>query len=389
MTQAIRSMMMSEEMIHKGLEGVLVTKTSICKVNGEEGKLYYYGYPIDVLEKYSSFEETSYLLLYSHLPNKEELADFTTKMRLARQISNPILEMIKTFPRDSHPMELLQSSINFLSGYVDHKIEHSAYCNCRQTLHQIAQLPTIIAAFYRIKNGLEYVPPRDDLNHGANFLYMLRGVVPDKEEGDIMDKCLILHAEHGLNASTFTARVVASSLSTCYCSISAAIGSLYGSLHGGANEKVVNMLKEIDSVQDVRPFLEEAARTKRKIMGMGHRVYKAMDPRAVLMEGYLKTLSTKKGNSVNYNLLKEIQKVFREMMDEKDKAIYPNVDFFSGAVYELLGIPPTLFTPIFAMARAPGWLSHILEQRQDNRIFRPKALFDGPLDREYLPLEAR
>jgi citrate synthase len=380
---------MSEEVIHKGLEGVFVTKTSICRVNGEEGRLYYYGYPIEVLEKYSSFEETSYLLLYGHLPNRVELDDFTMKMRKSRKISPPILDMIRSFPRESHPMELLQSSINFLSGYVDHKIEHSAYCNCRQTLHQIAQLPTIIAAFHRIKNGQESIAPRDDLNHGANFLYMLRGVAPDREEGEIMDKCLILHAEHGLNASTFTARVVASSLSTCYCSISAAIGSLYGSLHGGANEKVVSMLKEIDSVNDVRPFLEEASRTRRKIMGMGHRVYKAMDPRAVLMEGYLKTLSAKKGNSVNYNMLKEIQKVFREMMDEKEKDIYPNVDFFSGAVYDLMDIPSSLFTPIFAMARAPGWLSHILEQRQDNRIFRPKALFEGPLDREFIPIENR
>lgn len=380
---------MSEEVIHKGLEGVIVAKSSICKVNGEEGKLYYYGYSIDVLEKYSSYEETAYLLLYGHLPNKDELDDFTTKMRTSRRISPPILDMIKSFPRDSHPMELLQSAINFLSGYVDHKIEHSAYCNCRQTLHQVAQLPTIIAAFHRIKNGQEYIPPRDDLNHGANFLYMLRGEAPSREEGDIMDKCLILHAEHGLNASTFTARVVASSLSTCYCSISAAIGSLYGSLHGGANEKVVNMLKEIDSVKDVRPFLEEANRTKRKVMGMGHRVYKAMDPRAVLMEGYLKTLSEQKDNYVNYNILKEIQVVFREMMDAKDKAIYPNVDFFSGSVYALMDIPPSLFTPIFAMSRASGWLSHILEQRQDNRIFRPKALFEGKLDRKFIALGDR
>lgn len=380
---------MSEEVIHKGLEGVVVTKSSICKVNGEEGKLYYYGYPIDVLEKYSSYEEVSYLLLYGHLPNQKEMDDFTVKMRTARKISPPILDMIKSFPRHSHPMELLQSSINFLSGYIDHKIEHSAYCNCRQTLHQVAQLPTIVAAFHRIKNGQEFIPPREDLNHGANFLYMLTGKVPDKEEGDIMDKCLILHAEHGLNASTFTARVVASSLSTCYCSISAAIGSLFGSLHGGANEKVVNMLKEIDSVEDVRPFLEEASKNKRKIMGMGHRVYKAMDPRAILMEEYLKTLSEKKNNYVNYNILKEIQNVFREMMDEKDKAIYPNVDFFSGSVYALMDIPPSLFTPIFAMSRASGWLSHILEQRQDNRIFRPKAIFEGILDRDFVPIGER
>ena len=284
---------MTNTPIKKGLDGVVVAETKICKVDGEAGKLYYFGYSLDDLERYTSFEETTYLLLYGHLPSTSDLKNFTARMRTSRRIGPAILDMVKNFPRQSHPMELLQSTINFLSGYVDHQIEHSATCNCRKTLHQIAQLPTIIAAFHRLRIGRDYIPPRDDLSHGANFLYMLTGEVPPEDEGEIMDKCLVLHAEHGMNASTFTARVVASTLSTCYCSISAAIGALFGSLHGGANEKVMRMLQEINSVKAVPSFIRETLKSKRKIMGMGHRVYRAKDPRSVIMERYLQKLSGK------------------------------------------------------------------------------------------------
>ena len=373
----------------KGLEGVIAGESRICKVDGEKGRLYYYGYRIRDLAENASFEETTYLLLYGELPTADQLADFRIKMRSARELTPPILTMIKDFPRTSHPMELLQSVINFLSGYVDHKIAHSPTCNCRNTLHQIAQLPSVVAAFHRYKNGLEPLPPRDDLSHGANFLWMLTGREPDDEDGNIMDKCLVLHAEHSFNASTFTARVVASTLSTCYCSISAAIGSLYGSLHGGANEKVMAMVEEIENVENVRPWLDHALMEKRKIMGMGHRVYKAKDPRSVIMEQFLERLSEKYGDSRNLEILKEVEKVFREKMEEKGKPIYPNVDFFSGAVYSLLGIPTNLFTPIFAIARSSGWLAHILEQRQDNRLFRPKALFVGDVERPWPSIGSR
>ena len=373
----------------KGLEGVIAGESRICKVDGEKGRLYYYGYRIKDLAENASFEETTYLLLYGELPTADQLADFRIKMRSARELTPPILTMIKDFPRTSHPMELLQSVINFLSGYVDHKIAHSPTCNCRNTLHQIAQLPSVVAAFHRYKNGLEPLPPRDDLSHGANFLWMLTGREPDDEDGNIMDKCLVLHAEHSFNASTFTARVVASTLSTCYCSISAAIGSLYGSLHGGANEKVMAMVEEIENVENVRPWLDHALMEKRKIMGMGHRVYKAKDPRSVIMEQFLERLSEKYGDSRNLEILKEVEKVFREKMEEKGKPIYPNVDFFSGAVYSLLGIPTNLFTPIFAIARSSGWLAHILEQRQDNRLFRPKALFVGDVERPWPSIGSR
>ncbi len=380
---------MSETTYAKGLEGVIAGESRICKVDGEQGRLYYFGYRIKDLAANATFEEVTYLLLYGLLPSVSQLKDFSLRMRKSRELKEPILQMIKSFPRDSHPMELLQSTVNFLSGYIDHKIEHSPTCNCRQTLHQIAQIPAVVAAFHRFKNGLDYIPPRVDLSHGANFLWQLKGVEPDKEDGEIMDKCLILHAEHSFNASTFTARVVASTLSTCYCSISAAIGSLFGSLHGAANEKVMAMVNDIGDVDNARMWVEKTLDEKKKVMGMGHRVYKAKDPRAVIMEEFLGRLSEKSGDSTDLKILKEVEKVFREKMEEKGKPIYPNVDFFSGAVYSQLGIPSNLFTPIFAVARASGWLAHILEQRSDNRIFRPKALYTGEVELPWPVLEER
>ncbi|WP_455383198.1 citrate/2-methylcitrate synthase, partial [Salinispira pacifica] len=223
----------------KGLEGVIAAESRICKIDGENGRLYYLGYSINDLVESCTFEEVTYLLLYGELPSAEQLEAFSKRMRNGRLLADPVKKMIQDFPRDSHPMELLQSVISYLSGYVKHKIEHDAFCNCRDTLHQVAQLPTVIAAYYRVQNGQEPVEPRMDLSHGANFLYMLHGEEPDALEGEIMDKAFILHAEHSFNASTFSARVVAATLSTCYCSISAAIGAPYGSLHGGANERVM------------------------------------------------------------------------------------------------------------------------------------------------------
>ncbi len=380
---------MAETTYAKGLEGIVAAESEICRIDGQNGRLYYLGYSIEDLARFSSFEETTYLLLYGRLPAREEMDKFSQRMRASRDLSPPILSMIRSFPRDAHPMELLQAVISYLSGYVQHKIQHSAFCNCRDTLHQVVQLASVVAAWKRFHEGKEYVPPRLDLSHGANFLYMMRGEQPEEYEGRIMDACLVMHAEHGFNASTFTARVVASTLSTCYCSISAAIGALYGSLHGGANEKVMNMVEEIGSREKAARWVEEALDKKQKLMGMGHRVYKAKDPRAIIMGEFLEELSRKKNDSRYYEILKEVEKTFRNRMEEKGKPIYPNVDFYSGAVYSLLGIPKILFTPIFAAARAAGWLSHILEQRRDNRIYRPKSLYSGCEPREYVSVEKR
>ncbi len=373
----------------KGLEGVIAAESEICQIDGAKGKLYYRGYPIEDLAQYSSFEETAYLLLYEKLPSKQELEDFTLRMRKCRGLQPPIQDMIGHFPAAGSPMELLQSVISYLSGSVEHRIQHSATCNCRRTLHQISQMATVLATYQRFKEGKSYLEPRMDLSQGANFLYLLRDQEPSPEEGRIFDTCLLLHAEHGFNASTFTARVVASTYSTCYCCISAAVGALAGFLHGGANERVMNMVDEIGAKENIEPWLDKALEQHRKVMGMGHRVYKTKDPRAIVMERMLKELSQQKGDLQLYEFLKQLEESFRARMEKKGKPVYPNVDFFSGAVYTLLGIPRYLFTPIFAAARSAGWLAHILEQRKDNRLFRPKALFVGPKPRPYLPLEKR
>jgi len=380
---------MAEAAYAKGLEGIIAAESEICRIDGEKGKLYYLGYSIEDLARHSDFEETTYLLLYGRLPNRQEMERFSKRMRASRDLAPEILDMVRNFPKDAHPMELLQSVISYLSGYVQHKIQHSATCNCRDTLHQVVQLASVVAAWHRFQQGKEYVPPRQDLSHGANFLYMMRGEEPDAYEGKVMDTCLVLHAEHGFNASTFTARVVASTLSTCYSSISAAIGSLYGSLHGGANEKVMAMVEQIGSRDKAAQWVNRALDNKQKVMGMGHRVYKAKDPRSIIMEEFLLELSKKKDDTRNYDILKEVERAFRERMEEKGKPIYPNVDFFSGAVYNLLGIPKILFPPIFAVSRVAGWLAHILEQRKDNRIYRPKSLYVGSTPREWTALEQR
>jgi 2-methylcitrate synthase len=380
---------MAETTYAKGLEGVIAAESEICQIDGANGKLYYRGYSIEDLAQHSSFEETTYLLLNEHLPSKTELEDFASRMRASRGLMGPVQDMIRYFPPAGSPMELLQSVISYLSSTVEHKIRHSATCNCRQTLHQVAQMATVLATYQRFREGKAYLEPRADLSHGANFLYLLRGEEPSPEEGRIFDTCLVLHAEHGFNASTFTARVVASTYSTCYCSLSAAIGALAGFLHGGANERVMDMVDEIGSPENIEPWLDKVLSEKGKVMGMGHRVYKAKDPRAIVTEKMLENMSKRTGDSGLYEFLKKVETGFRARMETKGKPIYPNVDFFSGAVYTLLGIPRDLFTPIFAAARAPGWLAHVLEQRKDNRIYRPKSLYAGPEPRAYVPLSKR
>ncbi len=373
----------------KGLEGVVAGETAISRIDGEKGRLSYRGYAIEDLAAHSSFEEVVYLLLYGKLPTKYVFDEFTQRMRASRSLHPKVVQMIRNFPETGKPMELLQSVMAYLSGYVEHKIEHSSTCNCRQTLHQVAQLATVAATYSRFKNGQDYLEPRMHLSHGANFLYMLRGREADEDEGRIMDACFLLHAEHGFNASTFTARVVASTLSTCYCSIAAAIGALYGSLHGGANEKVFGMLEQIGSVDKVEAWVGKAFEETQKIMGMGHRIYKTKDPRSKIMEDFLETLSAKKGNHEHLDMLRRIEELATPRFESKDKKIYPNVDFYSGSVYHLLGIPKYLFAPIFAVSRIPGWLAHILEQREANRIFRPDSIYSGSEDRPYEPIEKR
>ena len=380
---------MSKVEYAKGLEGVIAAETEIGRVDGEKGELYYRGYPISELAEHSTYEEVTYLLLYEKLPTQAELETFIQNMRASRPLKKEVIEMIKWFPENGSPMELLQSVISYLSSTVEHQIRHSTTCNCRKTLHQIAQLAVVLATYSRYREGKEYIEPREDLSHGANFLYLLRGEEPPEDEGRIMDQALIMHAEHGLNASTFTCRVVASTYATCYCAISAGIGALSGPLHGGANEKVMDMIDEIGDIDNVEPWIEKALAEKRKVMGMGHRVYKAKDPRAIIFDRQLKQLCEKAGDDRLYKMLSAIEKAFRSRMETKGKPIYPNVDFLSGSVYHMLGIPRYLYIPIFAIARSAGWLAHILEQRKDNRIYRPRGLYVGSEPRPYVPIEKR
>ncbi|TAL34907.1 MAG: citrate/2-methylcitrate synthase [Spirochaetes bacterium] len=373
----------------KGLEGVIAAASDICRIDGNEGRLYYRGYSIEDLAAHSSFEEVTYLLLNEHLPDKQELENFSARMRRSRDLDPHILDMIRHFPPDGKPMELLQAVVSYLSGYVEHKIQHSATCDCRNTLHQVVQMASVVAAYYRFREGKEYIKPDMGLSHGGNFLYMMRGTRPEPWEDAIMDTSLVLHAEHGFNASTFTARVVASTLSTCYSSISAAVGALYGSLHGGANEAVLRMLQEIGTIDNLEAWFRKTMEKKQKVMGYGHRIYKTKDPRAVIMEGFLKTLSEKRNDFTDYNMLKKLEEIAAHVLGSRDDPVYPNVDFFSGSVFKLLGIPSYLFTPIFAVGRVSGWLAHILEQRKDNRLYRPMSLYNGPDPRPYLYIGER
>ena len=266
-------------------------------------------------------------------------------------------------------------------GEIDTAVERS--------IDLIARFPTMVAARARIAAGKEPIAPRSDLGHGQNFLYMLSGEVPDTERGDIFDDCLVLHMEHSLNASTFTARVVSATLAPVDASVSAAVGALYGRLHGGANERVLHMLTEIESAATAEAWLDEQLAVKRKIMGMGHRVYRAKDPRAHVLEGYLTQLAKKSGGSEDYDKLKVIERKMTAFMEAKGKRIYPNVDYFSGSLYRVLDIDVSLFTPIFAIARVVGWCSHILEQWEDNRIYRPRAAYTGEHGRTWQPVEER
>ena len=242
----------------KGLEGVIADETTICRIDGQRGKLFYRGYSIEDLALHSDFEEVTHLLLYERLPGAAELAEWRKRMRASRDIPIEVQIMIRTFPAKTHPMMLLQSIVSYLSVYINHTIKHSPACNCRETLHQIVQMASVIATWQRVREGRQYVQPRTDLSHGGNFLHMLRGAEPAPYEARIMDTCMVLHAEHEFNASTFTARVVASTMSTCYCSISAAIGALFGSLHGGANEKVMEMVEEIGTPDRVGAWMDKA-----------------------------------------------------------------------------------------------------------------------------------
>lgn len=370
-----------------GLAGVIADKSAIGFINGTEGILRYRGIRIEELAEKSTFEETAHLLIDGTLPTRAQLAAFDAELRSLRGVPAGIFDLLRSLPTSTHPMVALQSAVAALAGYFPHQDVTDRKKNRTAALRLIACTPAIVAGFDRIRKGLDVLQPDLALSHAGDFLFQLNGVVPDAQETRILDMCLVMHAEHGFNASTFTGRVVGSSLANPYAVISAAVGSLSGPLHGGANEEVLEMLRGIDGVGAVAEFMQQRIDGKQKIMGLGHRIYKVKDPRADVLQALAEKLFAEKGSTPLYDIAYAIEQVAKEKLGPK--GIYPNVDFYSGLVYDKLGYDVDLFTPIFAVARVAGWTAHWLEQLQDNRIYRPDALYTGPDNQAYVEIDAR
>jgi len=377
---------MAEGEYRPGLEGVPATRSNISFVDGQAGILEYRGIPIGQLVEHSSFLETSYLLIFGKLPNADELDHFVTAIRSQRRVKYRIRDMIKCFPESGHPMDALQTCISGLGMF--YPLQEFGHDYAYQTVTRlISKLPTLVAAFHQMRQGNDPIPPRDDLDHASNFLYMVTGKVPEPWVAKILDVCLILHAEHTVNASTFALLVSASTLASPYSAIAAAVGTLSGQLHGGANQEVMRMLRQIGSVENVRPYIEQKLEKRQKIMGVGHRIYKIKDPRAEYIQKLAQKLFDYYGHDKYYDIALEVERVCAEHL--ASKGIYPNVDFYSGLVYAKLGIPDDLFTPVFAVSRVAGWLAHWREQLSDNRLFRPTQVYTGERDQNYIPIEQR
>ncbi len=379
---------MSEVEIKRGLEGVHFTETELSFINGQEGKLYYLGYPIDQLAENSSFEEVSYLLLHKKLPTADELALFKEKMVKNRNLAVEKIASFADYPKTAHPMAALRTAISEI-GLFDPTEEDTSYESLyEKSISLISKMATVTAAIKRLREGKMPIEPDPELSHAGNFYYMMNGTKPSKEQEKLLDVALILHAEHGMNASTFTALAVHSTASDIYSSIVAAIGALKGPRHGGANEQVMRMVQEIGDPEAAAGWVQGKLANKERIMGMGHRVYKALDPRAVILKKYAEIVAKAHGKSKEYEILTIVEREAGKVLNPR--GIYPNVDFFSGVVYSDLGIPTDFFTPVFAVARISGWTAHILEYyRMDNRLLRPKAKFVGELDRKFVPIDQR
>jgi len=370
-----------------GLDGIAAAESSISNVDGQNGLLEYRGIRIEELAEKSTFLETAYLLIWGELPNKEELKAFEDEVRLHRRIKYRIRDMMKCFPESGHPMDALQASAAALGLFYSRRDLHNPIYIRDAVVRLLATIPTMVAAFQLMRKGNDAVRPRDDLDYSANFLYMLNEKEPDPLMARIFDVCLILQAEHTMNASTFSARVTASTLTDPYAVVASAVGTLGGPLHGGANEEVIQMLEEIGFVENVRPYIEDCLQRKAKIMGFGHRVYKVKDPRARILQTMVEQLFAKFGHDKYYDIALEMERVIEEKLGHK--GIYPNVDFYSGLVLRKMEIPTDLFTPIFAIARVAGWLAHWKEQLAENRIFRPTQIYNGRHGVSYLPIEQR
>ncbi len=372
-------------MTKAGLEGVVAASSSICKVNGTEGRLIYQGYDIHDLAEHSTFEEVVYLLWFGRLPVKSELETLRKELGANRALPPDVIDMMKKFPKDSVPMEVLRSVTSMLSMYDPDANDNGREANIRKATRLTAQLPTIVAYWDCVRSGREVVTPKAEHSTAASFLYLLHaGKEPDEVSVRSLDIALILHAEHGLNASTFAARVATATQTDMHSAITAAIGTLKGPLHGGANQEVIKMLLEIGNLDKVEGFITKMLEERKKIMGFGHRVYKTEDPRAFHLKKMSEALGERTGESKWFEMSRKIEEIVN-----REKKLNANVDFYSASVYYMLDIPRDLFTPIFAISRMSGWSAHVLEQNENNRLIRPTAEYVGQMDLKYVPLVER
>ncbi|MCL4371904.1 citrate/2-methylcitrate synthase [Candidatus Marsarchaeota archaeon] len=375
--------------INKGLEGVYFTESRICKVDGVNGRLWYRGYTIESLAKDSCFEEVSYLLLYGKLPTKAEFEDFKSALIRSMDLEADIVGMIKSFAGRAVPMDILRTVVSSLSVYENGVYQDEASANIQRSIGLIGKAAAIVATIGRFLAGGNYIKPDMGLGVAANIIRMLTGVGDDKK-AKMLDTMMVLHAEHSSNASTFCTIVAGSTLADIYSAVTAGISALKGPLHGGADEKALEMMKAIGTPENTEKYIDEALEGKQRIMGFGHRVYKAYDPRAKIIKAYLEDIQNDSNPEVQTLTAIALQ-AEKMMIDKlgKSKGIWPNVDFFSGPVYTYIGIPKALFTPLFAASRMPGWCAHMLEYWQDNRLLRPLDYYTGQLDLPYVPLDQR
>lgn len=367
-----------------GLEDVVAATSEICFIDGHEGHLVYHGYDMHDLVAHSTFEETIFLLFHLRLPSRQELERFDAALGNERALPPPALELLARLPRSSQPMALVRTMVSALGLFDPDGEDSSIDAARRKALRLTAQMATLVAAIGRHRAGQAPVAPDPKLSHSADFLYMLSGQVPDAADAKVFDAAMVMHADHELNASTFAARVTAGTLSDIYSAVTSAVGALKGPLHGGANEAVMRMLKEIDDPDRAEAYIQKALADRRKIMGFGHRVYRTEDPRATHLRRYSLEVGERHGDARWYRMSRRIEAVVLG-----EKGLFPNVDFFSASTYYMLGIPIDLFTPVFAVSRISGWCAHILEQYANNRLIRPRAEYVGPTREAYIPIDER
>ena len=366
-----------------GLEDIIAGQSNICFLDGKRGILAYYGYNIHDLVK-GSFEETAYLLFYGKLPNASELSDFSAKLVKARELPKQIKDRIVSYPKNVHPMAIIRTVVSELSFYDQTTEDNSKNANIEKGIRMMSQIPLIVASYDALRNGRSMPEPDAKLGHAANFLNMLLGKEQDGEVVKMFDSALTLHADHEFNASTFTCRVIASTLSDIYSAVTGAIGALKGPLHGGANEQVMRMLLKINDPARAKEWVIDALARKEKIMGFGHRVYRTEDPRATHLRKFSEEMGKRCKEPQWYKMSRDIEQIILQ-----EKKLYANVDFYSASTYHLMGIPLDLYTPIFAMSRITGWCAHALEQYSNNRIIRPAAEYTGPVDQTWKSVEKR